>query len=313
MLLRFWVIAMQSPHEQPQTARIPSPPPQPPSQRIPSPGPSMDEHSLNAAAAREVAREMDSLSFSPPSIMNRSPSPLMPPAPPFAQQQPPPNDGATLAPASSGMFRGSRTDFRSGSTDQLVSQTPPQPSLLQQPRPAFGASPAASYTSSAYGTPPEYPSPSIFQPPRTASPASPGGALPVGTRTISAAAFKRPQMRAASGESRPLPEITPLALRKKNGLPGSPYTGPPNLADRERSPGPGSPIQQGLQDQRPRRSVDSAQNAQDHYDFIASYGDTDNVGTSPPRQRVGPSGDSSGSPGYGSGKFATNLENEGLR
>ena len=298
--------------------RIPSPPPPQQNERIPSPEPALDEQSLNAAAAREVARELDSLSFSPPSIMtNRAPSPLIPPAPPYAQQQPPSNEGAMLTPVSSGMFRGSRTDLRGGSTEQLGSSPPPPlPPIntLQQPRPSFGgamgANPSPSFVSSTYNTPPEYPAPPQFQQSRTASPATPS-ILPPGTRTISASAFKRPQMRAASAESRPLPEISPLSLRKKSGLSGS---------DRGSSPAPGSPSRTSQtfggieQDQRSRRSVDSTQNAQDHYDFIASYGDNENAGpgASPPRTRV-PPGDTSGSPGYGSGRFATNLEDEGLR
>ncbi|KZT02798.1 uncharacterized protein LAESUDRAFT_705438 [Laetiporus sulphureus 93-53] len=62
-----------------------------------SPTPPIDDRSLNAVAAREVSRELDSLMFNPapapaptasPPATNRTPSPLVPPLAPFARPGP---------------------------------------------------------------------------------------------------------------------------------------------------------------------------------------------------------------------------------
>ncbi|THH08667.1 hypothetical protein EW145_g2539 [Phellinidium pouzarii] len=199
------------------------------------------------------------------------------------------------------MYNGSQPDFH-GSTPNLniempsprstpnTNYSPSTQNTVYQNRPSLSSnlhasSPTLSYSpsASAYGTPPEMPA---AQPLRTGSPVL----LTPGSRTISAAAFKRPQMRSPSGsgpnaDTRPLPDVSPLALRKKSvsgpGLPGSPYP-----QARDGPPG--------------RRSNDSAnrpeQEYDDSYEFISSYGEP---------------GDST--PGYGGGKFATNLEGDELR
>ncbi|KAI5122848.1 hypothetical protein M0805_003142 [Coniferiporia weirii] len=291
-------------------------------ERLPTPQPSEDEHALNAAAAREVARELDALTFNPPPgpplghLANRTPSPLLPPAPPFMQQQdqqaPAPAYTASLSPKSEGMYSTSRPDFR-GSNPNLnldtssppppplpnMNSTPGSPSPVYQPRPTMNThvpSPSLSFTSaSTYATPPEMPA---AQPLRTGSPVM----LTPGARTISAAAFKRTQMRspsAGSGSGGVLPDVTPLSLRKKSpGLPGSPYPQGP----RDSPPG---------QEKRARQSNESANRPEgeysDSYDVISSYGE------SRPANTAGGNNDGSGSPGYGSGRFATNLEGDTLR
>lgn len=319
---------------------IQSAPPQ--QERIPSP--KMDEHALSAAAASEVAREMDALTFSPPVLpTNRTPSPLLPPAPLFAQPintSPYPSGAASLTPRSEGMFRSSRTDIRN-SPDALMSPSTeasvsPQNAIQQHPAINLqGPSPAQSYSSSSYTTPPEYPASSSL---RSGSPASTGPFTP-GSGKITAAAFKRVQIRSPSSEmpSRPLPDVSPLAVKKKGGLPSSPYpqqaveegseSNPRQMRDISPSPlpvsnyqsptGPPPPNYQEQysteQEQHTRQSVDSAQHAQDHYDFIASYGDS---ALDTPNRQGNSQADSlngGGSPGYAQGKFSTNLEDERLR
>ena len=241
---------------------------EPPSHAPLAPEPEVedDEAARNAAAAREVAREMDMLTFSPPpgpppghpaypgyagADINREPSPLIPPAPPFAQDQQ--------------VYGGQAQDYVGGAvpTASEGQQPPsPQPSHTSIPpsptshraRPSLGVnvyspSPSHSYQTSSggYATPSEIPA---SQPIRTGSPASPSILSAGGPRTISAAAFKRPGMRSTSSnigaggagdrDSRSLPDVSPLSLRKK--VPGSPlpYAGPASEAgDGQGSGNPG--------------------------------------------------------------------------
>ncbi|KAL5505094.1 hypothetical protein ACEPAH_7757 [Sanghuangporus vaninii] len=287
-------------------------------ERIPSPP--LNDEEAHKAAAREVAREMDMLAFNPPpgpppvNVDNRAPSPLQPPVPPYAQRgKSPPHDfGSTLAPE--GTFRGSQTDLRSPApaSDVEVSdpQTPGNASSNHQPRPSMSInvqapSPSYSYGStnnSTYGTPPEMPA---VQPLRTGSPASLGMATP-GARTISAAAFKRPGIRTPSGsqspsDSRPLPDVTPLALRKKKSAGGTSLSSSPY-------PGSSPNIQQEgtQQDSGADHSTHGSAppDYESSYDVISSYSDPAAHATQEPR----PAGD-----GYGQGKFSTNLDGEGLR
>ncbi|KAH8110206.1 hypothetical protein DFH11DRAFT_1622840 [Phellopilus nigrolimitatus] len=317
-----------------------------------------DEHALSAAAAREVAREMDALSFSPPSgpppsfshirepnsqsfsapsgppqsfNTDRVPSPLVPPAPPFAQPQQKSSSGSdytnNVAPRSEGIFSSSRTSLRGSSPNvdtfsQSAGNTAPSsPIVVQQPRPTMNphsSSPSVSFNSpSVYSTPPEMPA---ALPLRSGSPASPSMLSP-GTRTISAAAFKRSQMRSPSGtqpqgERGSLPDVSPLSLRKKGGpgLPGSPY---PRDASPHPVPVPGQESYGSQQEPRPRRSTDSVQQPpQDYensYDFISSYGDPVGGGSPTQTKLANPNAERGGSPGYAGGNFATNLERENLR
>jgi len=257
------------------------------------------------------------LSFNPPpasnsSLMNilppnpnRTPSPLIPPAPPFAQSPPaaanlerPGAGGLGYGiPPGPGAFRpnGSRTDLRSVSAGDVPLPSSPATSLnagLTRPGLNIGSSVSPSPSmSSNYGTPLEYP--------RTGSPLGSGlGAAPAAPRTISAAAFKRPQMRTTSSghgpdspvspnSGRPTPDVSPLSLRKKvPALPSTPY---PQQQNRDTSP-PGGRSAYPTYGSEPGHG-----DGIDQYDVMSSY----HGENSPTR-----------SAGYGQGKFATNLEDE---
>ena len=257
-----------------------------------------DSASLNAAAMREVTREMDALIFSPPpgpppthpdyqqyeknvSLQNRTPSPLLPPAPPFAQQPHLSISSTESAPAPDLLSP------KSGYETLAEINIPSSPNASQPTRPSLlssSTSPTISYNTSllqspSYGSPPEL---SSIQPLRTGSPTT----FTPGSRTISASAFKRPAARSPSGSvsSSTLPDVSPLSLRKKGGT-------SPAL--------PSSPQPSGLS-QEGRRSVDSTSApAPEYTEFATPYGESSQLQSHP----------SSGS-GYGRGKFATNLEEE---
>ena len=233
--------------------------------------PPEDEHARNAAAAREVAREMDALQFTLPDpplspqnqylsqiptlqstrplSINRTPSPLAPPSAPFAQPR---------------------------------SVSPNPPSFASLPRPDSPGRPAMSPVLSdttPYTSPPEYP----------AAPSASFSTAAAG-RTISAAAFKRPG-RAGSdadlGKKRPLP-ASPHPVRSglarsgsQDGLarggPQTPGAQPPDYAPPQREAG--SPVQ-------------------------SDYGSLGHVWVA---NEEG-AGVGAGSPGYSQNRFVTNLE-----
>lgn len=246
------------------------PPPHPTQAHIP-PNEEDDEAARNAAAAREVAREMDMLTFSPPpgpppGNIQRQPSPLIPPAPPFAHETeeaygghsygggeygggqeydgaipPAPSEGPPSTPKAEP--RGPSNLALDPPSPQIdrssAHSSPTSPRLEHRSRPSLITSPAPSHSyqssTSGYATPPEVPFtrdvPGRTGSPLSASVLSPGSAVG-GPRTISAAAFKRPGMRSASNSSTPtagvgggLPDVSPLALRKKVPGSGSPYVG----------------------------------------------------------------------------------------
>ena len=156
-----------------------------------------DEQTRNASAARDIAREIDSMQFSPssgglspspqqqsfqpqsnvPSVrplsIGRAPSPLVPPQPPFSGPR-------SVSP-----------NYNYGPESPRISN------------PGGAISPMGS---EPYATPPEYPT----------SPPSSTSTAPTGPRTISAAAFKRGGARLGSTGS-------DLDLSKKRHLPSSPY------------------------------------------------------------------------------------------
>lgn len=337
----------------PPVARAPSPPHSPMQPSTTSPTPTQqplqntthdaaqippvhedDEQALNAAAAREVSRELDALMFSspikPPESEKPAPpslEPLQPPQAAFARRTSPgrlsftgepltspttslrneptyirERDRASLSPTSEG-YGASQSSLSGHTTStQLTDNSPLQPPPPINER---APSPAVSYMSAGtpYKTPPEMPLP-------TTQPAGPGSFYnlpamsgsgtfsPGGTRTISAAAFKR-QIRSPSSPppSDPHADATPLNVRKRT--PGSPLIPGSGL----RPDAPGTPRifsapNPGVAAPASSRPL-SANGDEDEYDYISAY-----VDESPaPTGRPGPGG-------YEQGRFATNLEHD---
>jgi hypothetical protein len=321
--------------------RAPTPPPE----ELPAPA---DEKSLNAAAAREVSRELDALMFHSPteSAGRAPPSPLAPPAAPFAagrsvSPRPPANTDALRVskrasdvPSAPDAGRSSQDDPQSGSPTSPRSPTQrglPPPPNISLPRPSFPSNNASSSTlggNTPFSTPPEFPrnpSATSLPLPKTVPPPPASS----GNGKISAAAFRQRQQanRNASqgsigGGAGPA-DTTPLAF-KKRPLPSSPYP------QRGAAPGQGqnqaqSPSLSQLQQEDagalpyPRRpGADAAEQrplstASSEFDYISAYMSD---GPADPAQgdferRSGEGRDVNG--GYGQGRYATNVGDGGLR
>ncbi|KAH9950817.1 hypothetical protein B0H21DRAFT_461366 [Amylocystis lapponica] len=334
-------IAAPQPQRQPEPSTDSIPP------RLPTPG--SDDRSLNAAAAREVSRELDALMFSSPKVapasVDRSPSPLAPPQAPFSQRSvsPRPNVAISTPPMNPG---GSSLYMRERDRS-LVSPTSPTSSgdhatsisssasraggdvragsnLRSPPSP----SPSAVSNGTPYRTPPDSVaspviSTSMYSLPAAARGSGTSVSTPTagGTRTISAAAFRRVQMRNASTpalDSPPSADTGPLQV-KKRALPSSPY--PPSTPRMASSPPPGSGGVDGSgPDQRyrsasaqpqnggSRTSASSGRPSGEHaeeegeeYDYISAYVNSPAKAddeTSPRRT------------GYGQGQYSTSLNDE---
>jgi hypothetical protein len=349
-----------------------------------------DERALNAAAAREVSRELDALNFSPPPgsppkievqtqgnwefatpaprtpqktspenqyapppqaqysppanqyspppqnqysppanqnqysppagqpPTNREPSPLIPPAAPFARKAtldnvPSNREPSPLIPPVVPSLRKATLDNAPGhqSTPSWDAPAPaPVPSPVQptpsQPghhtTPSWAISPAPPVDRDGTGSPI---SPRIDSPYRapfaTRSTSSLNTQPPPGARTISAAAFRRPQ-KTGTGDG--MADTSPLAFKKR--LPASPY--------------PQARTGSGLREASP---LPPPQQPEDDFDYISAYerdskafledgspmaadfdygrlGKVEVVG-GPPK-----------SPGYSEGRFATDL-GDGIR
>ena len=275
----------------------------------------------NAAAAREVSREMDALVFNaaapsssgyatprghgmtlstqsqsamyphaspplPPSPSGGAPygsappSPIAPPNPPFANRGISPMMEVRHA-------RGYHPAFSDGGPPRLPTPTP----VFTQP--SVGGIPGS--TPSQYRSPPpEYPRPTPpFSSPLMASSSSSlnsggGGTSPGGApRTISAAAFRRQQVRSPSGAVGPA-DTSPLALRKPSGSPlpglrqpqggfGSDPTLPVPMAAKARL---------SVVNPDPRMSDEEVEGHE--FDYIAAYENA----------------------GYGAGRYVSDLERE---
>lgn len=264
-----------------------------------------DERALNAAAAREVSRELDALMYSPPVAPPRTASPeAHDPAPlsipPVVKAPPPPfNDTLTQPPSPFARTRnrspGSPTASRSSAEHPSPNNVPPSPRLpsapssptIQAPLPPPGislpppSSPSLSSNSSApFRTPPELPAnpspnPShrtLPQPPIGSSPAKAPPFPPPGSRTISAAAFRRPVPRIGSDTISGTPDVSPLSIKKRDlyasrtgGLFGSTSSLPTAQA-----PVPPPPPPQ-------------VQQQEDDFDYISAYygSEVDNLGGPP--------------------------------
>ncbi|KII85674.1 hypothetical protein PLICRDRAFT_56887 [Plicaturopsis crispa FD-325 SS-3] len=296
----------------------PAPPPvqhgssTPPSYRIPPPplndGEYQEEEmARNAAAAREISREMDTLTFSPPRTtvplqINTAPKPPSPPQQRMSPRSPSPEIPAPRIPSPPPLPQSKPT---SPTTDSEPLQPPPPMPALNLP--GRSGSPLSMNSTTSFRTPPEYPrAPAMNK--STSSLNSP--VVAPGTRTISAAAFRRPSPRVPSsgGDAGPA-DVSPLSFKKRTPLPSSPY--PQRMPSRE-------PLNQ----EPPRSRSDSnrapapppAPSEDEDFDYLSAYV---NGGNEPePERETGsvprmPSGPSS--PGYGRGRFSTNLDDGGLR
>jgi hypothetical protein len=220
-----------------------------------------DERELNAAAAREVSRELDSLMYQPPTTpRDPPPQPFAPATPttPPAIHIPPRSSINSVPPASSpfararGRVPGSPPVPRKSSERPSPTNEPPSPlgastssspvqrAQLPPPNIALGPSspPLSSTNSSSFRTPPELPpGPSPISSQRSLpqsqgspfTPVKPSPASRQGAGMISVAAFRRPAARTASGTGSEPPvtgssqDVSPLSIRKKD-LRGSPNT-----------------------------------------------------------------------------------------
>ncbi len=258
-----------------------------------------DERALNAAAAREVSRELDALMYSPPVAPPRTASPeALVPAPllipPVVHAPAPPQSSDSLTHPSSPFARthsrstGSPTASRNSAehpSPTNVSPSPRVPSTPSSPTQQaylsppnislpLSSSPSLSSTTSApFRTPPELPanpSPNSQRtlpvPPGVSSPqAKTPPLLPPGSRTISAAAFRRPVPRISSDVLSGSPDVSPLSIKKRD-LRSSPYSprnsglsgSTPSLsAAQPPVPAPSQPQQE--------------QHQEDEFDYISAY------------------------------------------
>jgi hypothetical protein len=281
--------------------------------RLPPPrfsaSPADEERQLNAAAAREIGREMDNFhqgipplhslpvdreldAASSPSIdrgrFSAPVSPLAPPNKPFADRAVSPGTTPDVPQSPGGSLN--RDSYIS-----YEAPTPRSPSTYGQPAPSFPTQsnstspyPTSSYLTSnntPYGTPLEYPRSPMAK--STSSLTAP----PAGTRTISAAAFRRPQARHTSFGS-------------------DAVTSPGSTGDS----GPRKLLPSAMDSQVP-----VSQSTAERQDYIGAYeqrAEGDSPG-SPRLQDYGALGNmrvanapdqQSSAPGYGEGRFATNLD-----
>ena len=334
-----------------------------------------EERELNAAAAHEVSREMDALTFNPPvppkihgSSQEGSPdpsavqhsrgpgfggspgpelAPLAPPSAPFAHRSPSPRPtmDSSMVPLYPGTSPSTMTPAQIYAQSHSPSSTTEGISLEHSTAVTYGprlntavtpvthmhdevaprSSPLASQP--PYQTPPDYQrSGSVGNSP-TPNPKSISSTnLPPGPRTISAAAFKRPQPRMLSGEL-PVMDTSPLSLKKR--LPSSPHLQQRDPSPMSRSislPLPPPENSTGNQDYNGRQQKQGGELEED-YDYLSAYV---NSGTLEDAGSLGPlrianeadEGDSHraqyghdhnhdqgrGRGGYGDGRFATDLE-----
>ncbi|KAI8986916.1 hypothetical protein BD414DRAFT_529164 [Trametes punicea] len=304
-----------------------------------------DERSLNAAAAREVSRELDALMMSSAPVSPTAPAPTpWAPRPQYNNPYSSPYQRRTASPRPSvEPSAGSASQTSSPKLDGIyVRQRDRSASspIARVPVPEAGpppASPSGSHdgsdqmqrsipslprvspapTASSNGTPFRTPLETPLAPPPTGSlynlPGSTGSnsSFSSGTRTISAAAFRRPVRKPSAGlasesgrQSPGLADVSPLNV-KKRPLPASPYLLPHPSANLQASvgmtrsvsaPGGGSSGDQGQSStEEPGQRPQTHYRQDDDYDYISAY--TDN--------HEGGEGNTSG---YQQGRFATNLE-----
>ncbi|KAJ6606879.1 hypothetical protein B0H10DRAFT_1956780 [Mycena sp. CBHHK59/15] len=309
----------------------------PPPSMSPEPAPASadDERELNAAAAREVSRELDALTFSPPESLVPAPArggpqgqeyALPPPPPSHEYAQPPPTREYAPTPPT--------REYAPTPPTREYAPTPPPTTRERKPTidPAWAEPPAepAPFVPAHYTTPSWALAPAADAPPSPSSPrleapyrglgASPANRstsslntqvqVPPGARTISAAAFRRPQK--AGGGPEPA-DTSPLALKKR--LPASPYPQQRSASGLGREP-------QAPQQQVPPPPLPDGDDPT--FDYISAYARDSQafLEDGSPRQadfdygrlgRVEVVGGPPTSPGYSEGRFATDLDPDGLR
>ncbi|TFK32368.1 hypothetical protein BDQ12DRAFT_692575 [Crucibulum laeve] len=238
----------------------------------------------------------------PPRFQALNQSPILTPSEPPPQKNP-------LPPRFAALNQSSPNPPPHDGQPSPTSPLPPRLQNLSQPSLGDGF---ASTGNSPYRTPPEYPrglSANTFSKSNT-SLSSPVAGTP-GARTISAAAFKRPPPRKASGSDAMGSIGTDPSMRMR--LPSSPYpqrSAPPPDQQMYPNAAPG-----GGRD-LPMPPAGGAE--EEEYDYISAYVDSGNNG-SPQQEYFGGAGqtrgpgDPTGPAGYGDGRYATNLEGGGLR
>lgn len=300
--------------------------------------PEEEERALNAAAAREVSRELDALSFQPPTPDNRSsdnistapssfseprpvsdgrrpsdasvrrePSPLIPPTAPFSRRTVSPGIDIDIPRSGSPLGHVNSSSYSSQYGSPKVEMPPP--SIKLPDRSDGGGTP--------YQTPPEYPasSPRVpFGGPLNInkSSSSLNFTTPVSAASggkISAAAFRRPVPRMGSGPSlpsspqirggSPLPPPAAVGLGKVETMYANPNSSHPSLK---------------LRDIDPSTDRTNSQAYDDNFDYISSFSSPETgVETgSPVKSDYGALGNmrvvNAEENGYSGGKFSTDLE-----
>ena len=256
-----------------------------------------DERELNAAAAREVSRELDSLMYQPPAPIPRdaSPQPLPPPTPatPPPIHRSPRSSIESVPPASSpvargrGRVSGSPPVPRTSSDRPTPTNGPPGPlgstpssptQRAQLPPPSIVLGRSSSPSTTGFSTPtPPFRTPPEFPP--SLSPASSQRSLPQpqglpfspkpssgarqGSGMISVAAFRRP-VRTGTGPDSPITsssqDTSPLSVRKRD-LRGS---------NTLRMGGTSMGLPPGAQPREPSSSPQEL-NHEDEFDYISAY------------------------------------------
>lgn len=294
---------------------------------------SADERAHTEAAAREVSRAMDALEFSavapssgyttprpPPGYGSAlaaqsqaaaphprasspvsPPSPILPPNPPFANR-----GWVGPSPMMEGRpFPGHHHTSSEGIPGRLPTPTPTSANTSSAGGGNVGAPTVPRSTSPMYRSPPpDYPRPTppFSSPPMASSTSSlNGGTSPGGgPRTISAAAFRRPQARSPSGTESGPADTSPLTFRKPSVSPSASLSAPrrPQTGSGSGSSPPAStpvPAVGGPPKARlsvvnpdPRMSDEEEEGAGEGFDYIEAYG-----------------GDGAG---YGAGRYVSDLE-----
>lgn len=278
-----------------------------------------DEHARNAAAAREVSRELDALAFSAPAPVTYSTHPTQSRAPPQgsylsgqgyppqphqqlqinAPQQVPDQTSqppSPLTPPNAPFAHRSSSPHPHTGVDPGESR--PLPNIVasrsSSPRPISPRHPPSSLSSlpsPAYRSPPEYPRP----PPPFSSPlmakstssltsGAPGGA----PRMISAAAFRRPGRNGSESVS----SLSPA------GYGGPADTSPLSLLRPSASPASSMSRKSGAMRRLSVVNPDPVQLDEEEFDYISAYTGGDEPGGTQPRQ----------SGGYGQGRYVSDLE-----
>lgn len=279
-----------------------------------------DEHARNAAAAREVSRELDALAFSTPAPVTYSTHPTQSRAPPqgsymsgqayplqtqqqlqiHTQQVPnqtsrppsplaPPNAPfahRSTSPSHIGVDPGESRPLPNILTSRSSSSRPTSPRLPPSSLSSVQSPASVPYRSSTeYPRPlPPFSSPSMAKSTSSLTSSAPGGA----PRMISAAAFRRPGRNGSESG----PSLSPT------GHSGPADTSPLSLLRPSASPAPSMSRKSGAMRRLSVVNPDPVQVDEDEFDYISAY-----TGGDEPR-----SAQAQQSGGYEQGKYVSDLE-----